>query len=260
MDGTERGSPGQWSRHKKDDAPRGVRRHPGGGWGIRYTCGAGCLHKEKVGPLKPEAMRLYHVRRNRARSEPGWCPLTERREAVHRARQWEEGLRAERARAVTVREYAERWLSVHVRPNCRERTAEQYRSTLTRHVYPMLGDVPLVELKRRQVKDFFATKAAEGVSHGTLKNVWVPLCALLNGAVEDELILGNPAARLWRRRRAQTEHEARKRPLALSADELARVLTAVDAHAADYAAMIYTLAWTGLRLSEACGSNGATST
>ena len=171
----------------------------------------------------------------------------ERRHAVHAAQQQEEMERANRARAVTVREYAERWLTVHVGPNCRERTAEQYRSTLTRHLYPALGNVPLGELKRRQVKDFFATKAAEGLSHGTLKNVWVPLCAMLNGAVEDELILGNPAARLWRRRRARTEQEARKRPTALSADELAAVLRAADEHSPDHADAIYTLAWTGLR-------------
>jgi hypothetical protein len=56
---------------KKDtDAPRGITRHRGG-WAIRYTCGAGCKHKERTGPLKIEAVRLYHERRNRALGEPG---------------------------------------------------------------------------------------------------------------------------------------------------------------------------------------------
>jgi site-specific recombinase XerD len=67
---------------KRDtDAPRGVSRHPSGGWAIRFACGAGCTHKERVGPLKSEAIRLYHERRNRALSEPGWCPNVERRNA-----------------------------------------------------------------------------------------------------------------------------------------------------------------------------------
>ena len=53
---------------------------------------------------------------------------------MHAAQQREDMERANRARAVTVREYAERWLTVHVGPNCRERTAEGYRSTLTQHL------------------------------------------------------------------------------------------------------------------------------
>ena len=95
----------------------GIRRHPGGGWAIRFACALGCLHKEKVGPLKSEAVRVYHERRGRALSEPGWCPVVERRQAAYAAEQREQLERADRARAVTVREYAERWLMVHVGPN-----------------------------------------------------------------------------------------------------------------------------------------------
>jgi integrase len=65
---------------KRDDAPRGVRRHPSGVWAIRYTCGAGHLHKEKVGPIKGDAIRAYHTRRARAHDEPGWCPAIERKQ------------------------------------------------------------------------------------------------------------------------------------------------------------------------------------
>src|SRR5215475_10727628 len=80
-----------WSRRKKDQAPRGVLRHPSGVWAIRYTCGAGHIHKEKVGPLKNDAVRAYHDRRGRAHAEPGWCPMIE-------AERERERVRAERAR------------------------------------------------------------------------------------------------------------------------------------------------------------------
>jgi len=65
---------------KKDPAPRGVFRHPSGVWAIRFTCGAGHIHQQRVGPLKSEAVRAYHERRARVLDEPGWCPAVERRQ------------------------------------------------------------------------------------------------------------------------------------------------------------------------------------
>jgi integrase len=74
---------------------------------------------------------------------------------------------------------------------------------------------------------------------------------MFNAAVDEERILANPATRLWRRRRARTEEEARKCD-ALTPGELALVLGTADKFHADHADVVYTLAWTGLRLSEAC--------
>ena len=63
------------SHQKRDDAPRGVRRHPSGVWAIRFTYGAGHLHKEKVGPIKSDAIRAYHARAGHGLTiRPGWCP------------------------------------------------------------------------------------------------------------------------------------------------------------------------------------------
>src|SRR5438046_6974347 len=70
-----------WSRRKKDQAPRGVFRHPSGVWAVRFTCGAGHIHKERVGPVKSAAIRTYHERRARALAAAGWCPAMERQHA-----------------------------------------------------------------------------------------------------------------------------------------------------------------------------------
>jgi integrase len=226
-------------------------RHPSGWWAIRFTCGAGHKHKERIGVRKIDAMEAHNARRVRARHEPGWCPLVERSAAVEEAARQAEMRRQAAARAVTVRDYAEEWLAAHVAQECRERTAQQYRSVLVRHVYPALGDIELGTLTRGHLKRFFAAKAATGLSRRTLKNIWVPLSAMLNAAVDEERILANPATRLWRRQRARTEEEARKCST-LTPAERAVVLRTAEKFHADHADVIYTLAWTGLRLSEAC--------
>jgi len=88
---------------------------PSGGWAIRFACGAGCKHKERVGPLKSEAIRLYHERRNRAQSEPGWCPNAERREARAVAR----AASVKASHRVSFKQYAEGdylpWARLHHR-------------------------------------------------------------------------------------------------------------------------------------------------
>ena len=83
--GSDGGTRPPWSTKKKDEAPRGLFRHPAGVWGIRYTCGAGHVHEEKVGVLKGDAFRAHATRRARVYAEPGWCPAQERRDARARA-------------------------------------------------------------------------------------------------------------------------------------------------------------------------------
>src|SRR2546425_353217 len=94
-----------WSTKKKDPAPRGVYRNPSGAWAIRFTCGAGHIHKQRVGRVKTDAIREHDERRIRAQREPGWCPTIEVRRERKR-------VRAEQAREkarVTFRVYAKEY-------------------------------------------------------------------------------------------------------------------------------------------------------
>ena len=205
-----------------------------------------------MGPLKEEAIETYHARRKLARGVPGWCPKTARRAAVEAQTQQEAERRRQAAEAVTVRQYGEEWLRVHVAQECRERTARGYRAVFDQHVFPALGEVPLAALARQQLKAFLAAKAEAGLTRGTVKNLVVPLRAMLNAAVDEGRISGTPAAKLFKRARGRTEAEARK-VTALSAGEMAKLLGAASEHAGEHADFISLLGWTGLRLSEACG-------
>ena len=54
-------APQTWSRQKKDQAPaRCIPACPPVWWPLRFTCGAGHVHQERVGPIKGEAIRVYH--------------------------------------------------------------------------------------------------------------------------------------------------------------------------------------------------------
>jgi len=246
-----------WSRKKKDAAPRGLHHLPKhgrrpAGWQILFTCGHGHRHKEWIGPVKSDAIKTWHTRRNRVHDEPGWCPRAERRAAMEAQQHEADARRQAEAQSITLRDYADRWLTAHVASECRERTAEQYRSTFKHHVYPALGHLPLGDIKRTHIRSLIADKAAAGLSRSTLRNIAVPLRAMLNAAVEEDRIPGNPAARLFKRQRGRTENEAKK-VTTLTEEELAKILTVASSDFAQHADILFTLAWTGLRVSEACG-------
>jgi integrase len=140
--------PRRWSTRKKDRAPRGIYRHPSNVWAVRFACGAGHIHKQKVGPLKSDAARVYHARRTRAHDEPGWCPAAERRTQREQAK-------AERTREksrVTFGAYAEdfvAWARVH------HRSWRKDDSRLSR-VLPVLRDTKLDEVTTADVDRFLA--------------------------------------------------------------------------------------------------------
>jgi integrase len=236
------------STKKKDSAPRGVFRHPSGDWAIRFTCGGGHVHEQKISRVKRDAMDAHAARRLRARQQSGWCPTAERADA--RARLETDARQA--APGVTVRDYGDRWLKEHVGVSCKPRTRELYTSVFTRHVYPALGDLPLADVTRERLRELLATKAGTGLSRATLSNILIPVRAMLNAAVDDGRIPGNPAVRLGRYSRGLTERDART-VSALTAKELSAVLGAALEHYPDHADVLHVLAWTGLRLGEACG-------
>jgi integrase len=235
-----------WSTRKKDNAPKGLFRTKRGGWGVRFTCGRGCIHQEPVGE-KSKALRVYHQRRTRALSESGWCPKLERR--------------AKEADGLTLEEYGEKWLLSRAK-ELKPRTLDHYDQVLRDHVYPALGSTPLRGLTRPMLKTWLgqvkragattAKKEPAVLSRETLKNVIIPLRAMLNDALDDGLVLSNPAVRLLKRTRGLTEKDARKVE-AYSREALTNILHTADARCPDWSEFFKVLSWCGLRLGEACG-------
>jgi integrase len=230
---------------KKDKAPRGLFRHASGEWAIRFTCGAGHVHEEKIGRDKTQAKDAHAARRLRVRQDPTWCPRAERHEAKAEAKR-------QAAERVTVREYAEKWLAAN-RPHWRPITFEGYARALERHIYPTLGDVPLPNVTREMVRELLTTKRGAGLKRNTLNNrIVTPLRALFFAAMDDGKVAMNPATRHMRHVRATSEEEARKVDF-LTDEELTVLLRTADRDYPQHTDFFHVLAWTGLREGEACG-------
>jgi integrase len=163
-------------------------------------------------------------------------------------------------RPLTLRDYAERWLTVYATVHCRPATVINYQRFLKLHVYPTLGDLPLASVTRAHIKAWVAERLAGGnqksdgkpLNPHTVGTILIPLRALLASAVDDGLLASNPPFRVggFAINREGTPTE-RLDPF--TGEEVRHVLNTCQAHHPEGYPLLLTLARTGIRIGEAAG-------
>ncbi len=192
-----------------------------------------------------------------------WATCATRREAddvlatkVREARQQRLGLVVDSD--LTVGQYAKQWLAVvatHVKPT----TISVYRTMLDKHILPVLGGVKVQTLHRAQVKALLVSKLTEGrLTRSSVRIMHAVLRSLLAAAVDDGLLVVNPADRLGRALRLIPATKVRQKQIkAMTRDQLTAFLAAAwslgPRHRDDlrYAPLFVFLARTGCRIGEA---------
>ncbi len=158
----------------------------------------------------------------------------------------------------TFHQYAEEWW-VRYERQIAETTRANYRWRLQSHLLPYFADLRLDAITFDTVERYIAAKLAEPepLSARTINMTVTLLSAILEGAVERELIPRNPAKGKGRRvrerapRRSYLETAAQIEALLNAAGELDSDARENRQHVARKA-MLATLTFAGLRISELC--------
>lgn len=141
---------------------------------------------------------------------------------------------------VTFGEFAETWLKGHTG---RAKTIEAIQGDLKNHLLPTFATVLLSDISPTSVRDWHAAHLAKGTPSATSR-AYRNLKAILNAAVDDQLIKSNPC----------TIKTAAKTPPKeihpLSLDELWKVHDAMDPR---FQAWVLLSGYGGLRISESFG-------
>lgn len=192
--------------------------------------------------------QVYEVRLRDQRGREYSRTFRTRREAIA----WESQQRADRNRGtwvdprsgrVSLKEYADRWMTL--RSDLKESTRALYESELRRHILPALGGIDLAKLTPANVRTWHSSLvAAPAPGASTVAKCYRLLRAILNTAVEDEVIVRNPCVV----KGAGVERSA-ERPTA-SISELDALTSLVEPR---YRALIILAAWCSLRLGELLG-------
>ncbi len=113
------------------------------------------------------------------------------------------------------------------------------------HLEPHFGDLSVTGLRRSAIEAWVVEQVEAGVGVPTIEACVRLLSAILESAVDDDLIVANPA------RKVRVPKHMPKRKRFVTEDEINRVLGHVDAP--DYKLLLALMATTGLRIGEALG-------
>jgi integrase len=148
------------------------------------------------------------------------------------------------------KDYAGEWLKGYVKGCCKNSTYIDYEIHLNKHLNPVFGCKPVDQIARRDIKQFIASKLAEGLSPKTVNNIRVTLSGVLSSAFEDELIPGNPAVRLGRMFKGK---DLKEKINPLTKQETLLFLKSAQEHYPKYYPLFLLAVSTGLRQSEIIG-------
>lgn len=142
---------------------------------------------------------------------------------------------------IPVADYLAKWLE-RKEAHLKASTLDGYRKIISGVLIPKLGDIPLITLTRKMVRDALATIDA---SNKRLANVQSCLRSALGDAVDDELIEANPMAGWTYSVKEKPRQDDEIDPF--TKEEQREILAAATGQ---YRNLLQFALWTGLRTSE----------
>jgi integrase len=144
---------------------------------------------------------------------------------------------------VLVAEWAAAWVAgLH---SLKPKTAAGYESLLRSRVLPTFGAFQLRQVSAAAIRAWLAAMLDEGLSPARARQARQVLGAMLGQAVADGILVSNPVDRV----KAPTVRP--RRQAFLTADEVEALAAACEDRQRGAGALVYLLAWSGLRWGEA---------
>jgi integrase len=147
--------------------------------------------------------------------------------------------------------YMECWLENYALIHCRETTAANYRGLLQHHVLPLVGKKRFDRVTREDIKAIIAAMIRKGLSKSTIANTIAPVREMFNHAIDDGVLVTNPASRLGRFLRPTKDRRTDVNPL--TGEEVCRLLDAAQKHAPLYYPILLCAVRMGMRMGELLG-------
>ena len=145
---------------------------------------------------------------------------------------------------LAVAAYADRWLRA-VAPGLSDGTVNNYRSLLTNHVLPVVGDLAMRDVTRTEVQEIITRMRARNLSTSTVQSVRAVVGTLFNRAASiDEVIPASPCRAIVM--------PSGGRPL-VRIIETGHVAALAAEIGPQYQALVLVAAGTGLRIGELLG-------
>lgn len=107
--------------------------------------------------------------------------------------QAEDALKLNGAKKVLLDDWYQTWMNTYKLPVIRKNTKRHYETIYLKHISPYIGRMYLSELKQIHIKDLVNRLNKQGYQWETQNKVKIMLIDMLDRAIENDLILKNPA-------------------------------------------------------------------
>jgi len=158
------------------------------------------------------------------------------------------GIESEKESTPSFSELAKLWITLTVPATCKPSTIRNYQDLLNLHVLPVFGNKSIDKITRGDVKTFMLNKVNGGYARNTVCHMRDVISGVLNSALDEEIIVVNPALRLGKMftgKLQKTEIDP------LTAGELHTLLETAREHYPEHYPLFLLLARTGMRIGEA---------
>lgn len=160
---------------------------------------------------------------------------------------------AEAAKLKTVRQYADGVYMPAKETTLAENTRSLYRMFLEKHIYPVIGDMLLVDVTPAIVQKLILDFQQSGKAHSSALTLYVVLNGIFEMAFLDDSIPLSPMLKVKRPAPRKDEAPKEESSKALTVQELRAVLACVAQEPLKWQAYINIAADTGARRGELCG-------
>lgn len=160
----------------------------------------------------------------------------------------------------TFGKYAEEWLKITVKNDCKKSTRQDYKALLENHILPVFGDRPIDEITRGEISDFLngkqsppsdqskeSGKPIKAKSRSTVLHMKAVISGVMRRALDHEAIQANPVHYI----KVGKKQDAKEKISPFTQDQLNAFLKIIAEDHPAYYELFYLLAGTGCRLGEA---------
>lgn len=154
-------------------------------------------------------------------------------------------------RSPLLQDYAALWLETYVRPLRRPATFERYTEVFNRYIKPQLGNVPVTEIRRADVRNLFLHYNSRGFSRSAICLIRDVLSGIMNFALDEELIPANPVTGVSKRLNLERDKRITISPM--THEEVAHFLNTCQQFYPEHYPFFLCAFRTGMRLGELLG-------
>ena len=151
---------------------------------------------------------------------------------------------------ISVEDYSKRWLGI-VQATVKQATYDSYSNMLRLHVLPAFGGVKLRQLQRGRIREWLAGRLTASYARESVRIMQATLRVMINAAIDDGVIVANPANGLARQLRLTTTAAHRQEEIkAMTREQVLVFLATAEREVPPLAVLFLLLARTGMRIGE----------